>query len=278
MSHDDSEATEGSEHDQFDTIGREIASLLRITHESSTRIQTEAGEQATRTLAKADEEAARRLALAEEQATERLALVEERAAERLAEFEQESAESTRRLEDAAAMLRRSRAIREQTTQEAEALVQSVLELVDAADAQSSRLVSDVDEWRSQLTTIRTGLLELPEHTKIDGPADLEDTDLAETGVQEPDLEESDAEETDADLADGNGRGEPEASVIDLRDADPVSTTSTEPEPLNQTGDAPTGDTVLTEDRVSASVRSAVNRAIDQVLSGSSRPAPPSNQT
>ena len=217
MSHDDSEATEGSEHDQFDTIGREIASLLRITHESSTRIQTEAGEQATRTLAKADEEAARRLALAEEQATERLALVEEQAAERLAEFEQESAESTRRLEDAAAMLRRSRAIREQTTQEAEALVQSVLELVDAADAQSSRLVSDVDEWRSQLTTIRTGLLELPEHTKIDGPADLEDTDLAETGVQESDLEESDAaetdaEETDADLADGNGRGEPEASV------------------------------------------------------------------
>ncbi len=281
MSHDEPEPVEGSEPDPFDAIGREIASLLRATHDSSSRIQAEAEQRAAERLAEADREAGARVTEAEAavaEANERVAEAEQRvveadrrAAEQLAEAERHESEANRRREEAEAALRQAEATREQTRAEAANLLRGVLVLLDAADARSSQLVDDIEGSRTDLANVRTGLAQFSETLEAS----------AETTAPAAPVEGAVAE---AAVVTGD---EERPAVIDLRDepaatepaSEPANGTASEPGAPGATAQAgvwsatPT-DAQTMDDRVAASVRSAVSRAIDQCLTPTEELPPP----
>ena len=293
MSHDEPEHAEGSEPDPFDAIGREIASLLRATHDSSSRIQAEAEQRAAERLAEADREATARVTEAEAavaeanarvaEAEQRVAEADRRAAEQLAEAERHEADSNRRREEAEAVLRQAEATRNQTRAEAATLLRGVLALLDAADARSSQLVNDIEGSRTDLANVRTGLAQFSET-------------LGATA--EPLAPAPSAEDVGAAAAGIATAAEETPTVIDLRDepaVEPAAPTEapsqpgTEPgaasgstaAPAETSGPAPWSatptDAETMDDRVAASVRSAVSRAIDQCLTTADElPPPPTN--
>jgi len=290
MSQDESEPSTGSEPDPFDTIGREIASLLRATHDSSSRIQAEAEERAAEHLAEADRQAEARVAEAEKQVAEaerqvaeaeqQVAEANQRAAEQVAEAERFRGESTREREEAAAVLRQAEATRAETRAEATALLRTILALLDAADARSSQLVDDIEGSRTELASVRVGLAEFGDTiASADAPTDgtVSRADDSPSPVADADLDESADDEGDS------------PAVIDLREPEPSAPET--PSPSNDrtsgglgsarsTAESSDRDRVTSaeaqdmDDRVAASVRSAVSRAIDQCLTNPSELPPP----
>lgn len=275
--------------DRFDSIGDEIADLLRTSHEASLRLQADADA----ILAQAESEARARVDEAAARAAEVHAELDARRAafdnERAVEFEVSRQAAKTQLEEAAAMLRETEERCEQERREAGvfaqatmaeaterhieatrhrddalAILQGSIAIAESAAQRAQLLAAESTSAGADLTELRSALELLAQrHGTLGG-----ELGVADAVHPMHDLQPVHAVHAVHDPAEST-RPAPSPGVdapIDLREEAPGG--------IAPEAAAPTG---LVDDQLAAAVQTAVARAMDtSVIKQDERPAPPSS--